>query len=147
MSEKTYLIDTNVISELRKGSRANPGVREFFANTGREDSAVYLSAITIGELRRGVELIRHRGDKRQARKLESWLDDIIENFEDNILEFAATEAQVWGCLRVPHPENAIDKQIAATALTYDLTLVTRNTGDFQRTGVDLLNPFLPPGKA
>ena len=145
MSEKAYLIDTNVISELRKGRRANPGVRGFFNDVAKANYALFISAITIGELRRGVELIRYRGDTRQARKLESWLGDIVEDYADNILEFTATEAQVWGHLRVSHHENAIDKQIAATALTYDLTLVTRNTGDFDRTGICTLNPFLPEG--
>jgi predicted nucleic acid-binding protein len=106
---------------------------------------LYISAITIGELRRGVELIRHRGDVRQAGRLASWLENIVDDYAENILEFTATEAQVWGRLRVPHHENAIDKQIAATALTYDLTLVTRNTGDFDRTGVCLHNPFTPEG--
>jgi predicted nucleic acid-binding protein len=145
MSEETYLIDTNVISELRKGRRANLGVLDFFNGVGKTNNALLISAITIGELRRGVELIRYRGDTSQAGRLESWLENIVEDYGDNILEFTATEAQVWGRLRVPHPESAIDKQIAATALTYDLTLVTRNTGDFERTGVCLLNPFLPEG--
>ena len=100
-----------------------------------------MSVITIGEIRRGVELIRYRGDTRQARRLETWLDLILKEFEENIIDFGYDEAQVWGRLRVPHPENAIDKQIAATALTHDLTLVTRNTTHFGGLGVALLNPF------
>jgi hypothetical protein len=136
-----YLIDTNVISELRKQRSVNSGVRDFFTRTRKDNSAVYISAITIGELRRGVEMIRYRGDTRQAGRLESWLDTVIDNYSDNILDFTAAEAQIWGRLRAPHHENAIDKQIAATALIYGLTLVTRNTGDFYNTGVDLLNPF------
>ena len=138
-----YLIDTNVISELRKQRRANAGVRQFFHDAARGEHALYLSAITIGELRRGVELIRDRGDLYQANRLEAWLDQILSGYASNILEFSATEAQVWGCLRVPRYENAIDKQIAATALTYDLTLVTRNIEDFAATGARLLNPFAP----
>ncbi len=136
-----YLIDTNVISELRKKHNSNRGVRTFFKNNGDTSSPLYISAITIGELRRGVEMIRHRGDKNQATQLERWLDKLLKTYEDNILDFTQTEAQVWGKLRAPHYENAIDKQIAATALTYGLTLVTRNTGDFKNTGVSLLNPF------
>ncbi len=136
-----YLIDTNVISELRKKRRANPGVRRFFREATDDNCQLYLSVITLGELRRGVELIRHRGDRRQAKQLESWLDELVSGYGTNILDFSATEAQVWGRLRVPRPENAIDKQIAATALTYDLTLVTRNTNDFRGTGARLLDPF------
>jgi len=136
-----YLIDTNVISELRKKRHSNRGVRTFFENNGNTSSPLYISAITVGELRRGVEMIRHRGDKIQAGQLEQWLDMLLSTYEDNILDFTQAEAQVWGKLRAPHYENAIDKQIAATALTYDLTLVTRNTDDFKNTGVSLLNPF------
>jgi len=136
-----YLIDTNIISELRKKSQANPGVRKFFRQNSNRNNALYISAITVGELRRGVEMIRHRGDKSQARRLEDWLDNIVITYQDNILDFTESEAQVWGRLRTPHHENAIDKQIAATALTYGLTLVTRNTGDFDSTGVSLLDPF------
>ena len=136
-----YLIDTNVISELRKKRQADPGVRAFFNRSRKGKSALYISVVTIGELRRGVELIRHRGDSSQAGKLESWLMTLLDEYADNILDFTQIEAQVWGRLRVPHHENSLDKQIAATALVYGLTLVTRNTGDFERTGVELLNPF------
>ena len=138
-----YLIDTNVISELRKRRSANAGVRQFFHDAARGKRALYLSAITIGELRRGVELIRHRGDLSQANRLETWLKQVVSGYARNILEFTATEAEVWGCLRVPRDEHAIDKQIAATALTYDLTLVTRNIEDFAGSGARLLNPFAP----
>jgi predicted nucleic acid-binding protein len=136
-----YLIDTNVISEIRKRQRANAGVRAFFSEFRAGDSPAFLSVITVGELRRGVELIRQRGDKRQASRLERWLQGIISDYAERILDFTAVEAQLWGRLRVPHHQNAIDKQIAATALTYDLTLVTRNTRDFEDTGVKIINPF------
>ena len=138
-----YLIDTNVVSELRKKRRANSGVRAFFSQSRKEKNALYISVVTIGELRRGVELIRHRGDRSQAGKLEAWLTTLVDEYTDNILDFTQAEAQVWGRLRVPHHENLIDKQIAATALVYGLTLVTRNTGDFERTGVEMFNPFHP----
>ena len=136
-----YLIDTDVISELRKGAKANANVRRFFSDAAENDHALYLSVITIGELRRGVEIIRHRKDLVQAKQLESWLQTLLREFGEQVLEFGTEEAQVWGRLRVPHPENAIDKQIAAIALTHDLTLVTRNCDHFAKSGLVVLNPF------
>ncbi|MGI9283593.1 MAG: type II toxin-antitoxin system VapC family toxin [Endozoicomonas sp.] len=136
-----YLIDTNVVSELRKRHRANSGVQAFFQATAQQSQQLYLSVITLGELRRGVEKIRYRGDQTQAQQLELWLNTLVNDYSERILDFGDTEAQLWGKLRVPHHENAIDKQIAATALTYDLTVVTRNTHDFTGTGTKLLNPF------
>ena len=140
-----YLIDTNIISELRKKMNANPGVRAFFKSAEQQGSRLYLSAITVGELRRGIEKIRYRNDLTQADQLEHWLNQLIRAYSERILDFGHTEANVWGKLRVPHHENAIDKQIAATALTYDLTVVTRNTDDFAGTGVKLFNPFAYSG--
>jgi toxin FitB len=136
-----YLLDTNIISELRKRDRANPGIINFFSQVAGQEAISYLSVITIGELRRGVDIIQHRGDFLQAKSLETWLQTILDNYAENIIDFGQEEAQIWGRLRVPHPENALDKQIAATALVYDLTLVTRNVKDFAATGVTLLNPF------
>jgi len=134
-----YLVDTNIISEYRKKTKAHFGVQKFFDNVSDHD--LYISVITISELRRGVELIRHRSDNKQAIQLENWLDAIIQEHARNILDFTAVEAQIWGKLRVPHYENSIDKQIAATALAHDLTVVTRNVSDFSSTGVRILNPF------
>jgi toxin FitB len=137
-----YLIDTNVISEARKRARANSGVRQFFRRVIRERIPVFLSVITIGELRRGIELLRHRGDSRQAEQLEEWLEVLLSEYQDFILDIDTDIAQLWGRLRVPHPEHALDKQIAATALIHDLTVVTRNRVDFYKTGVRVLNPFI-----
>ena len=134
-----YLVDTNVISEARKGVNANPGVRRFFKESDAAD--IYLSAQTIGEIRRGLENIRHRGDIRQTRKLEEWLDVIVGDYSDKILSFDEECAQVWGRLMSPHPQHSIDKQIAAIALIHDLTVVTRNVDDFRGTGVKIKNPF------
>ena len=136
-----YLIDTDVISELRKKERANPGVVAFFKEVAASDAPLYVAAVTIGELRRGIELVRHRGDAKQAQTLERWLGRLLDDFGDSVLVFDADVAQVWGRLRVPHPENPLDKQIAATALIHDLVLVTRNVKHFSATGVKLSNPF------
>jgi predicted nucleic acid-binding protein len=136
------LIDTNVISEARKKSRANRGVLDFFRRVAFAKESVYLSAITVGELRRGVELIRHRGNIDHASTLEAWLTVVLEEYGQNVLSFDAEAAQVWGRLRVPNPEHGLDKQIAAIALVNDLTVVTRNVSDFEDTGVRLLNPFV-----
>jgi predicted nucleic acid-binding protein len=136
-----YLLDTNIISELRKKERANAGLRRFFRQLADQEAQTYISVVTVGELRRGVDLIRHRGDMAQAGALEAWLQNLLDDYADNILDFGKEEAQIWGRLRVPHPENALDKQIAATALSYGFTLVTRNVRDFVQTGVILLNPF------
>jgi toxin FitB len=135
-----YLVDTNVISEARKGGMANAGVKRFFQEANADD--IYLSAQTIGEIRRGLENIRHRGDLPQTRKLEKWLDMVVADFADKILPFDAECAQVWGRLMSPHPEHPIDKQIAAIALINDLTVVTRNLDDFRGTCVQIINPFV-----
>ncbi|WP_407278207.1 type II toxin-antitoxin system VapC family toxin [Aromatoleum evansii] len=137
-----YLLDTNIISELRKGGRANPGVTAFFATLAAED--IYLSVQTVGEIRRGVETIRKRGDREQANRLEAWLDMVIADYPDRILGFDLDCAQIWGKLMSPSPQHPIDKQIAAIALIYDLTVVTRNTEDFESTGVRNINPFSSP---
>lgn len=136
-----YLIDTNVVSEIRKGHKADAGVRKFFADVAASQVQVFLSVITVGELRRGVALIRHRGDALQARRLERWLQSILTDFAGNVLDVDAEIAQLWGQLCAPRAENALDKLIAATALIHGLTVVTRNGRHFSATGVPLLNPF------
>ena len=136
-----YLIDTNVISEIRKKSKANKGVRAFFKQAIVDETPMFMSVVTAGELRRGVELIRYRGDVRQADQLERWLVALLDEYQDHILDINQDIAQLWGRLRVPHPENALDKQIAATALIHELTVVTRNHKDFVKTGAPVLNPF------
>ena len=136
-----YLIDTNVVSKLRKKSKMDAGVKAFFKKVALDKSELYLSVITIGELHRGVEQAKHRGYAAQAKLLEQWLHTVLEEFSQNILVFGQEEAQLWGKLRFPHYENAIDKQIAAKALIYDMALVTRNIGDFIGTGVRVINLF------
>jgi len=135
-----YLIDTNVISEARKGSNTNAGVKAFWKSVNGND--LYIPVQTIGEIRRGISNIALRGDKEQSGKLEAWLEMIVTDFADRILSFDEACAQVWGNLMSPNPQHSIDKQIAAIALIYNLTVVTRNVNDFEGTGVNLLNPFV-----
>lgn len=134
-----YLVDTNVISESRKGIKANSGVQAFWRSV--DPDAVYLSVQTIGEIRRGVENIRSRGDSSQAQVLEQWLNVVVTEYADRLLAFDERCAQVWGRLMSPYNQNPIDKQIAAIGLIYGLTVVTRNTDDFASSGVRLINPF------
>ena len=141
ISQRMFLIDTNVISELRKRENANPGVKVFFEQSVADEAPVFISVVTVGELRRGVELIRHRGDNPQAQRLEQWLASLLTDYQDCILDITPDIAQLWGRLRVPRPEHALDKFIAATALIYDLKVVTRNHKDFRATGVEFINPF------
>lgn len=136
-----YLIDTNIISEMRKGKKADVGVQAFFEDVITNNITTYLSVITVGELRRGIEKIRYRNDAKQADMLEAWLSEILSTYDNSILNFDKEAAQVWGHLRVPHHEHILDKQIAAIALTNDLTVVTRNLKNFESSGVKLLNPF------
>jgi predicted nucleic acid-binding protein len=136
-----YLVDTDVISDARKGDKTNAGVQAFFQTAVRDSAGLFLSVITIGELRQGIERIRHRGDDAQAKRLESWLDRVTTDYADAIIPFDEETAHIWGRLRAPHPENPLDKQIAATALLHDLIVVTRNTAHYEPTSVRLFNPF------
>ena len=139
---KMFLIDTNVISELRKKSKGDKGVTAFFTETKDSGAPCYLSVITLGELRRGIEMIRHRGDTKQAEAMLHWFEQISEDYAELILPIDQDVANMWALLRVPNYENALDKLIAATALIYSLQVVTRNTNDFERSGVSTVNPFL-----
>jgi toxin FitB len=134
-----YLIDTNVVSERRKGQRANPGVLDFFDTVAENER--FLSVVTVGEIRRGVQLIRQRRHHQQADCLELWLEHLTEQYGDRTLPIDREIADLWGRLRVPNQENELDKLIAATAIVYGLVVVTRNVTDFIKTGVVCRNPF------
>ena len=134
-----YLLDTNIISEIRKRKRANHGVVEFFVST--DPDTVYLPVQVIGEIRSGIDGLRHR-DATQAAALETWLTLVLHEYSDRILLFDIECALVWGRLIAGRSQNLIDKQIAAIALVHDLVVVTNNIKDFMPCGVKTLNPFL-----
>ena len=134
----SYLVDTNVISELRKGAQCHPSVASWFAALSPDE--IFLSVLNIGELRRGVELIRRR-DPTAAKTLEDWLDGLLRDHGERILPVDHEVACEWGRLNVPDPLPVIDGLLAATAKVHDLTLATRNTRDLERTGVRCMNPF------
>jgi hypothetical protein len=136
-----FLLDTNVVSELRKGARADAGVRAWFDEHATDQ--LWLSALVIGELRRGVELLRRR-DKRAGKRLSDWLATITTEYGDRIIPITTEVCERWALLNVPDPVPVIDGLLAATALERDLVLVTRNTVDVERTGVALVNPFASP---
>ena len=139
----SFLLDTNVVSELRKGARTDGGVRDWFAAV--DDQELFLSALVLGEIRQGVERTG-RKDPTAARRLEAWLDALARDFADRILPVDAVVAEQWGRLNVPDPLPVVDGLLAATALVHGLTVVTRNSRDFVRTGVAPLDPFARRGR-
>lgn len=133
-----YLLDTNVIAELRKGARANGKVRAWFATL--DSDAIYLSVLTIGEIRRGIESLRRR-DVAAARALDAWVLRLVTEHDTRILPVDLPVVEEWGRLGVPDPLPVIDGLLAATAKVHSLTLATRNVKDVTRTRVRLVNPF------
>lgn len=134
----SYLLDTNVISELGKGERADANVRAWFE--ALDDEEIYLSVLTIGEIRRGVESVRRR-DPDSAAALDSWLTRLDEAHGDRILGVDRTVAEEWGRMNVPNPLPVVDGLLAATARVGGLTFVTRNVADVKSSGAELLDPF------
>jgi toxin FitB len=132
----SFLLDTNVVSEIRRGR--DQQVRAWAA--GVEDVDLHLSVLTLGEIRRGIELLRNR-DPTQAQVFAGWLGELHTRFADRIVSIDARVAEEWGHLNAPSPRSAVDSLIAATARVHGLTVVTRNTVDFEGCGVPLLNPW------
>ena len=133
-----FLIDTNILSELQKGERANGGVRDWYAAC--DPNELFLSVLVIGEIRQGIERLRRR-DPTQAERLEQRLADVLGLMQGRILAVTENIAQRWGVINSPDPMPVIDGLLAATALEHGLTLVTRNVRDVQRSGVVCHNPF------
>jgi toxin FitB len=136
-----FLFDTNVISELRRPHKADRNVSTW-ANS-LPAASVFISAVSILEIERGALLVA-RKDAEQGAILRAWIDDqILVRFEGRILAVDATVAQRCARLHIPDPRAERDALIAATALVHGLTVVTRNVGGFEPTGVALINPWEP----
>ena len=136
----SLLLDTNVVSEIRKGERCHPTVARWWARARREQS--YLSALVLGEIRQGIEQIRPR-DPAQAQALERWLHGLSEMFRDRVLAVDPPVAEEWGRMNAVRTFPVVDGLLAATAKVHDLTLVTRDVDDLAGCGARLLNPFAP----
>jgi predicted nucleic acid-binding protein len=132
-----FLLDTNVLSELRRPN-GSPAVRRWLATIPSD--YLYLSVLIVGEIRRGIELLRRR-DPVQAAVLEAWLTRLKRDFADHILPITTEIAEEWAQISVLDPVPVVDGLIAATAKVHGMTLVTRNVAVFSRTGVSLINPF------
>ena len=135
-----FLLDTNVVSEVRKGERCNAGVAAWFASVA--DADLFISVVVTGEIRRGVERLRRR-DPRQAATLEHWLQDIVTSYANRVLPIDGRVADAWGHLGAIRSVPVIDGLLAATARVHHMTLVTRNAPGVDGLGVPVLNPFGP----
>ncbi|MFM2167200.1 MAG: hypothetical protein RIS79_1571 [Verrucomicrobiota bacterium] len=133
-----FLLDTNVLSELRKDSKADDKVRKWARMHASHRHCI--SAITIGEIRKGIELLRLKSPQ-QCPAFESWLANIKTEFSGQVLDITEEIAERWGALMAKRPRPAIDGYLAATALEHGLKIVTRNTADFADSGVAVINPW------
>ncbi len=134
----SYLLDTNIVSEARKGERADPGVVAWFSSIRERE--LYISVLVVGEIRQGIERLRRR-DPAQAEAFNAWLERLLRDYADRVVPVNDEIAEEWGRMNVPDPLPAVDGLMAATAKARGMTFVTRNTADVARTGVRLLNPF------
>jgi len=134
-----FLIDTNVLSELRKGRRCDARVRAWALSA--KHAQHWISVLSLGEIRKGIELLRNKSPD-QCPAFEKWLAMIETHYAGNILPVTDAIADQWGRLQAKQSMPVIDSLLAATALVHQLTLVTRNTTDFTASGTALLNPFL-----
>ena len=133
-----FLIDTNIISEVRRGDRCDARVAAWYA--GIKDTDLFLSVMVTGEIRKGIELVRSR-DRPTAVALERWLRDVERAFGRRILPVDARVADTWGKMSAIRPVPVTDGLLAATAKTHELTLATRNASDIKGLGATVVNPF------
>jgi toxin FitB len=136
----SYLLDTNILSEIRKGERCDSHVSAWYASIADED--LFLSTLVLGEIRKGAELARTH-DPGKAAALERWLDRVEVAFGGRVLGIDNAVAQWWGRMSALRPTPVVDGLLAATAMVNRLTLVTRNDADVAGLGVSVLNPFRP----
>jgi predicted nucleic acid-binding protein len=134
----SFLIDTNIISEVRKGERCNAAVASWWRGVSEDE--LWLSTLVLGEIRKGIELARAK-DTAKSKALEQWLAAVLAGFADRVLPVDSRVADEWGRLTALRPLPVIDGLLAATARANGLILVTRNEADVAGIGVDVLNPF------
>ena len=132
----SFLLDTNIVSELRKGPRTHAGVLAWFDE--QPARSLFLSVVTVGEIRQGIEQVR-RTDPRQAASLDRWVQGLTQYYEDRLLYVDGSIAEEWGRLRAKQSVPVVDALLAATARVHDLTIVTRNVRDFRDVPVRVLN--------
>jgi predicted nucleic acid-binding protein len=133
----TFLLDTNVVSEIRK-PRPDPKGQAWLASVPEAD--LYLSVLVVGEIRQGVERLRRR-DPSRVVPYEAWLSELLRHFADRLVPITADVCEEWGRLNVPDPLPVVDGLMAATAKVQGWTFVTRDVADLARADVRLLNPF------
>jgi hypothetical protein len=136
----SFLIDTNVISEIRKGARCGPKVAAWYASI--EDRDLFLSALTLGEIRRSIELARPR-DPAKAEALQRWLNSVVTAFGDRVITVDVAASDEWGRMSATRQVPVIGDLLAATAKVHRLTLVTRDESGVSGLGIRVLNPFHP----
>jgi predicted nucleic acid-binding protein len=135
-----YLLDTNIISELKKGSRCDPSVAAWYG--GLDDKETYLSVLVLGEIRRGIERVRGREPDR-ARAFAAWLERLRERYADRVLAIDEKVADEWGRMTLVQPSHVTDVLLAATAKVNGMILATRNVRHVTGLGVQVVNPFDP----